>query len=845
MAISYLSKTVQSHPYIQPFDLGLMQQLNQYKQTNFYKNASALRSEYSAIQNSQIYNPEQKEYFTKKFNSLMQSVSDLGAVDYSDMNVTNTLENIGSSIYDDDIIMNGISQTKKIMANQAGWEKISTDPKLNKYYSPQNKAWDDQQIQKYVQGGLHATYDGPASPTLYNGNPFEKLTAKIKDLQPDITVGIDPNTHKPYFLDSTNKTLSAERIQALMQGTLDPGVLNQIKIDSWYNGQGITSEDLFKTVDGQHKASISSYNDAIEQAKQAQRTSIGGHDELQKQIDQLTANRDALDKDYDPKAVAATLQTENGRQHYIQQMYTKQLFDDATTAYKYTQLSEKLQNLGGKTAAQKAALKGKTNQFGQQLDENGNPIQAPLMEPATTFLDEDETKKQAITTESLSNLATKEQETQNEIYRSYFLRNGGGKYEQYYTSIANLDGDPNFSFKDLQIAHSNPAKLAKLQLTEDAQGYFNNMWTALTLAQNNAAASVANPKDELDLNDAQQTMDALRKSQIQQQWAQTTLQQAKKDALTVKAGEKGLTVEEFNAYKRAVANPTKYFNVEHTDPSKTAMNPRFNAVSRAVVTTKPDSPAMARAFQKMGVKNNLNADPANLLVGDDLNINDDDVNKVLSRQSKARNPYTVYLDPKAVAKSSGAFASLLTNGVGIIDGTGEPIRQVNALPEDIRPVALQKIPIVSDEYDQGMRYMVKFRYKEGKNVPTGYKYITGEQANAVFDVPVETNNPIDDIFNATNQLPERRTIIPYNSVNKNTNLITSQVVRRGNNPIQVVFKIPNTSKEVAISDPGNGQGFQTAAQADAFAENLSRTLVNYPDSQSFLSSLAQYKNQVK
>lgn len=112
MPISYLSQTIKSNPFIQPFDLDLMMKVNMYKQGEFYRNAQKAETLITQLNNADIANPEQRAYLKAKVNNLTTQLNSVGAINYSDANIANAIEGFAAEIYQDETVMSGIASTK-------------------------------------------------------------------------------------------------------------------------------------------------------------------------------------------------------------------------------------------------------------------------------------------------------------------------------------------------------------------------------------------------------------------------------------------------------------------------------------------------------------------------------------------------------------------------------------------------------------------------------------------------------------------------------------------------------------------------------------------------------------
>lgn len=259
MAVSYLSKPIESNPYVLPVDLNLLAKVNSYKQQKFYANADAIKGQLNQLYTADIANGAQKELLTNKVTNLSEQLNAMGGIDYSDMNVTNTIQGYSSDIYNDKNVINGIVSTKKIREFEKNVEKMATDPKLSKYYNVSNIARvRTQMINPYTNGGIDATYAGPSAPRPYEGNPFEKMLKMMKNnLPPNVEIRSDGNGNSALYRINSTERLSDEDISAAFDGLMDANTKAQIADDAWYNfdyatggkfdkdmGQKIYSDDI-------------------------------------------------------------------------------------------------------------------------------------------------------------------------------------------------------------------------------------------------------------------------------------------------------------------------------------------------------------------------------------------------------------------------------------------------------------------------------------------------------------------------------------------------------------------------------------------------------------------------
>lgn len=242
MAVSYLSKTFSSSPYVLPIDLGLFANVLSIKQKKFDDNAQRVQSQIDQMGLLDVIKPEDQQYLNSKINNIVNTVNNLGGVDFSDPNTALQIEALGSDVYGDKSIINAVASTKRIRGLQNSYEKFKTDPKLAKFYSEANEGYDMRRVSEYMSDGqVGSVYSGPRSATPYTPyrdnhiKAFERVKA---DMQTTLT------DNGLYYSKVTGEYIHPERIMSMAADLLSPQEKSQMQRDGWYMYNRAAPADL-------------------------------------------------------------------------------------------------------------------------------------------------------------------------------------------------------------------------------------------------------------------------------------------------------------------------------------------------------------------------------------------------------------------------------------------------------------------------------------------------------------------------------------------------------------------------------------------------------------------------
>lgn len=241
MAVSYVSQTIKSSPYVLPLDMALFEKVMTVKQTQFNQGAAKIQGQIDALGSLDVMKEGDRNYLNEKINNLVTNLNGLGGVDLSDSSVLNQVESMGGDIYSDDKVITAISSTKAARSLINNYQELKTNPKMKGMYSEVNEAYDTRHVREWLADPtVGKAYNGPTSATPYNDYKTSMMKALDK-VKADENVIMDD---KGLFWEKTSgKFVEPERILSLARDLLDPSQREQMKRDGWflYTGKGSKS----------------------------------------------------------------------------------------------------------------------------------------------------------------------------------------------------------------------------------------------------------------------------------------------------------------------------------------------------------------------------------------------------------------------------------------------------------------------------------------------------------------------------------------------------------------------------------------------------------------------------
>lgn len=789
MPVSYLSKPAQDNPYVLPVDIGLLAKVNQYKQSIFYQNADKVGQELNQLNNTDILKDNERNYLKDKVNNLTTSLNDMGGLDYSDMNVANTIDNYAANIYKDPVLLTAITSTQAVRKYMSNLDAMKNDPKLSKYYDPAREWYDTQNslnpnsIINYKNSKFGEGYNGPTAPAIYLGNDFDLLASTVKNINPNIIETFGPSGQRGYIDKQTGEEVTPEQIRSMVDGHIDGKVADQLKVHAAYNYYGLTNgtyskQDGISEYVNNAQTLLDQANKRIETLKHDISTTADNdlRDKFQKQLDYIQGTKDqpGLIDTYTQVLNKGTKDFsklwDQSPESAMYLLYKNKLTNDVVGAYSYSQTKHQLildqEYANNNKILLEAAKQGKVVKWNA---DGTYKFEDPLADPNNTSAlnnltvnteATDQLNKDKVTQQSLIDKNNQvQQELSNDLYNLVYTTaqhaNIPGLVDYNKTQIANdptakpvvhpnilkniamLTGDNQLTPEDIKAALQANNNLQVLgmgaALTPEQVKFFQNVLSVLDEATNGKDITGR-------IKDASKWKQFAHKYSIEKNYIDNNTNLINSAHQQVLAGHGAdLTTEEKNALDLYNQNPSKYYKEE------VRMHESFGSTDRPVQVTIPvfNGPeVMKRALNKIGGPQAIN------------NKMDELLNKTATRN----NYYNILFNDEKTDVNK-QYPQLKNYMVQELTKNENPDKQIDLKKvsfDDLHPTA-----VVTD----GQDYYIAYNNAKDLSAGTGYVKIE-PQSVAALKIPVLPYPHLEQVVSQYGKLLHPLYIDPTATQNK-------------------------------------------------------------------------------
>jgi hypothetical protein len=346
---SFTDRLQQFNPYVEQLPVEDMAKVGMYKQKQYDEGIQKIQTNIDNIAGLDVANDVDKAYLQSKLNQLGNNLKFVGAADFSDFQLVNSVSGMANQISKDPNVQNAVSSTAFLRKQQAEMEKAITEGKAS-----QANIYDFNQVaSKYLNSNqIGERFNGRY--TQYT-DVKKKAMEAIKALHPnlkryDIPFEVDGNGNidatkiadamKKYKIEGVNEL----QIQQAIAASMTPDDLNQLRIDANYQFRGITPEQLAQRAktdyDTRRESSISALDNLLLQKSiTTDPTKLGQIDE------QIEYNRGLLGGDGKPGKLDLTFldNVKNARTNPDQvkySIYKDGFVDEFANAFKWSSQEE-------------------------------------------------------------------------------------------------------------------------------------------------------------------------------------------------------------------------------------------------------------------------------------------------------------------------------------------------------------------------------------------------------------------------------------------------------------------------------------------------------------------------
>lgn len=333
MAISYKSTVHKPLDYTQPVDLNLLGKVLQFEQQQFDIGVRGVQSTIDSIAALDVVKGVDRQYLNAKLSNLVNTINNIGGVDYSDPNVQNQISGMSSQIYGDDKVINAVANTKKFRYVQNYYKDLKE--KKPKEWNQANEWYDMNKFSTWLndgQVGTSASGDaGAVTPYHDYEGDWQKIFDKIAN---SANIEVQWQDRGLMYVKNGKKYVSPDRIWATASQLLTPQQRTQLAIEGRYTYQNVPISELTKAYDQKL------YNEVGESTAQLNdyKTKLKGATSLKDQQDyrKLIAEKEA-------EITKLTAPVKKGADQIKEKLYLDEKLRGLQARYSFSQATSTMQ----------------------------------------------------------------------------------------------------------------------------------------------------------------------------------------------------------------------------------------------------------------------------------------------------------------------------------------------------------------------------------------------------------------------------------------------------------------------------------------------------------------------
>jgi len=346
---SFTDSSIQFAPYVSQIPNDLMLKVGMDKQQKYEQGIQKIQSNIDNVAGLDIANPAQQKYLESKLNQLGNDLKWVGASDFSDFQLVNSVNGMTNQITKDKYVLNAVSSTSRVRAGYKKREELSkkglTDKNNDDYY--------DKDVQAYI-----CNEDVKAS---FNSDyvPFTNIVKKLQDALVNVgessTVAeqlfVTGNDGKP-LLDKTghyqyadvktiNKLVTNKpAVLAAINNVMNEGsVKQQLGIDGWATYKNTEATSLLEPLQSQYiNQKVKLQQDAVNITALSIGTNLS--QEQKDAYKKANSNIEASILENDKTFSSLLDQAQNSPEEFKQNFYTQEFKQRLMTQFSKEEVSE-------------------------------------------------------------------------------------------------------------------------------------------------------------------------------------------------------------------------------------------------------------------------------------------------------------------------------------------------------------------------------------------------------------------------------------------------------------------------------------------------------------------------
>jgi len=261
---SFTDRLQQFNPYVEQLPVEDMAKIGMAKQQKYDEGIQKIQTNIDNIAGLDVVRDVDKAYLQSKLNQLGNSLKFVGAGDFSDFQLVNSVSGMTNQISKDANVQNAVSSTAKYrkgLENMAALNKEGKGSASNDWlFKTEANSWlNSSEVEK--------SFSSDYKPyTNYSKNALEVIKGLVKNENiTDVSLEYDENGKVTGVLDATTRTkiagITPERIQSALMAGLTPSDFQQLQIDGRYSYSNATPEKLLEDITKSYDDNYSKYRE--------------------------------------------------------------------------------------------------------------------------------------------------------------------------------------------------------------------------------------------------------------------------------------------------------------------------------------------------------------------------------------------------------------------------------------------------------------------------------------------------------------------------------------------------------------------------------------------------------